>query len=88
MTIELYFLFPAAIAEMFNPIAELVVPIGIPSKEANVEIEIHPVIGEAKRESVQYNLVLYKPFCTFYTSIHFALFFQLNNFFFCPYFSI
>ena len=44
LIIDLYFLIPAAIAQFFNPIAELVIPIGIPIKEAKVEIEIHPVI--------------------------------------------
>ena len=29
---------------LFNPIPELIIPIGIPTKEANAEIEIHPVI--------------------------------------------
>ena len=33
---------------MFNPIAERVIPIEIPSKEAKTEIEIHPVLVEAK----------------------------------------
>ena len=33
---------------MFNPIAELVIPKGIPSKEAKAEIEIHPAIVEDK----------------------------------------
>ena len=33
---------------MFNPIAELVIPIGIPSKECKAEIEIHPVTEVAK----------------------------------------
>ena len=31
---------------LFNPIPQLVIPIGIPTKEANAEIEIHPVIVE------------------------------------------
>ena len=31
-------------AQILNPIAELVIPIGILSKEAKAEIEIHPVI--------------------------------------------
>ena len=31
----LYFLILVAIVQIFNPIAELVIPIGIPSKEAN-----------------------------------------------------
>ena len=48
LIIDLYFLIPAAIAQIFNPIAELVIPIGIPIKEAKAESEIHPVIVEAK----------------------------------------
>ena len=43
-----YYLITATIAQIFNPIAELVIPIGIPSKELKTEIEIHPVIVEAK----------------------------------------
>ena len=46
--IDLYFLIPAAIAQIFNHIAELAVPIEIPIKKAKPEIEIHPVIVEAK----------------------------------------
>ena len=37
LIIDLYFLIPAAIAQFFNPIARLVVPTGIPSKEAKSE---------------------------------------------------
>ena len=37
----LYFLIPAVIAQIFNLIAELVAPIGIPIKEAKVEMETH-----------------------------------------------
>ena len=48
LIIDLYFLIPAAIALIFNPIPELVIPIGIPSKEAKSEIKTHPVIAEAK----------------------------------------
>ena len=47
LNIDLYFI-PAAIAEIFNPIAELVILMGIPSKETKEDIEIHPVIAEAK----------------------------------------
>ena len=47
LIIELY-LIPAVIAYIFNPIAKLVIPTGIPSKEAKAEIEIHPVIAESK----------------------------------------
>ena len=48
LNIDLYFLIPAVIAPNFIPIAELVIPIGIPTKEVKAEIEIHPVIVEAK----------------------------------------
>ena len=45
---DLYFLIPAVFAQIFNPTAELIIPIGIPTKEAKAEIEKHPVIVEAK----------------------------------------
>ena len=48
LIIDLYFLILAVIAQIFNPIAELVIPIGIRIKEAKAEIEIHPVIVDAK----------------------------------------
>ena len=48
LIIDLHFLVPAVIEKIFNPIAELVIPIGIPSKEAKAEIEIHLVIVVAK----------------------------------------
>ena len=48
LIIDSYFLIPAAISQIFNPIAELIFPIGIPSNEAKAEIEIHRVIVEAK----------------------------------------
>ena len=34
------------IAQIVNPIAELVIPTGIPTKEAKAEMETHPVIVE------------------------------------------
>ena len=33
---------------MFNTIIELVIPIGIPSKETKAKIEMHPVTDEIK----------------------------------------
>ena len=48
LIIDLYFLIPAAIAQILNPIAELVIPKGIPSKKAKAEIEIHPESAQAK----------------------------------------
>ena len=46
--IDLYFLTPALMAQIFNPNAELVIPIGILTKEAKVKIETHTVTAEAK----------------------------------------
>ena len=48
LIIDLYFLIPVVITQIFNPIAELVIPIERPTKEAKAEIEIHAVIIEAK----------------------------------------
>ena len=53
LIIDLYFLIPAAIAQIFNPIAELLNPTGMQSsksrsKAAKTEIEIHQVIVESK----------------------------------------
>ena len=48
LIIDVYFLIPAVIAQIFNPIAELVIPVQVPIKEAKAEIQIHPVIVEAK----------------------------------------
>ena len=49
LIIDLYFLIAAVIAQIFNPIAELLISIGIPTKEAKAEIEIHPVVVESKK---------------------------------------
>ena len=46
--IDLHFLIPAVLIQIFDPIAELAVPIGIPSKYVRAEIEIYPVLAEAK----------------------------------------
>ena len=40
LIIDLYFLIPAVISQIFNRIAELAIPIIMPSKEAKAEIEI------------------------------------------------
>ena len=44
--IDLYFLIPANITQILYLIAELVIPIGIPTKEAKADMETHPVIVE------------------------------------------
>ena len=46
--IDLYISIPRVVVQIFNPIAELVIPIGIPSKEAKAEMEIHPITVETK----------------------------------------
>ena len=48
LIIDLYFLIPAVITQIFNPIAELVIPTGISAKEAKAEMEMHPVTAEIK----------------------------------------
>ena len=46
LIIDLYFLIPAAVTQIFNPTAELVILRGIPTKEAKAEMETHPVSVE------------------------------------------
>ena len=46
--IDLGFLIPTVIAQIYNPVAELIIPIGTPIKEAKAEIKIHSVIVETK----------------------------------------
>ena len=65
LTIDLYFLIPAVITQIFIAAAELAILTGIPFEEAKAEIERHPIIAEAK---------ICKCFCVFYLLIHFALF--------------
>ena len=48
LIIDLRFLIPAVITQIFNPGAELVIPIGIPTKEVKAEIETHTVTMEIK----------------------------------------
>ena len=48
LIIDLYFLIPEVIAQIFNQIAELLILLGILTKEQKVEMEAHLVIVEAK----------------------------------------
>ena len=45
---DIYFLIPAMIAQIFIHTAELVIPTGTPTNEANAEIETQPVTVETK----------------------------------------
>ena len=41
LIIDLYVLIPIVITQIFNPTVELVIPIGIPTKEARADMETH-----------------------------------------------
>ena len=45
---DLYILIAAVITQIFTPITELVIPIGIPTKETNTEMETHPELQNLK----------------------------------------
>ena len=83
--IDSYFLISAGIAQILNPIAELVISVGIPTKEAKAEIDTQPVIAEAEMRKCSKEFRFLQ---TFYSSVHFDLFLQFNNFLFRAYFLI
>ena len=58
-SIDLYFLIPSIIAQIFIPTAELVTPTGIATNEANAEIETQPVIVETKTSKCYYFAILF-----------------------------
>ena len=72
LIIDLNFLIPVVIAQIFNLIAELVIPIRIPRKESETEIEVYPVILEAKTRKISILFRVVETFfvlstCHFYT---------------------
>ena len=48
LIINLYFLIPAVITQIFNPITNLVIPIGISTKEAKAEMKTQSATVETK----------------------------------------
>ena len=46
LIIDLYLLISGAITQIFNPIAQLAIPTGIPTKKAKAEMKARPVIVE------------------------------------------
>ena len=46
--IDFYFLIPAVIANIFNPIVEPAIPAGTPTNKAKAKIESTPLMGETK----------------------------------------
>ena len=47
-TIDLHFLTFAINAEIFNSIGEIIIPLGISTKQAKVEMQIHTLAATAK----------------------------------------
>ena len=54
--IALHFFVPKMITQIFNPVAEVVIPKGIPTNEAKEEIETQPVEAKVKKVCIQDNL--------------------------------
>ena len=48
LIIDLYYLIPEIITQIFNRYCELAIPIGMPNKKAKAEMEIYPVTVEIK----------------------------------------
>ena len=72
LIIDLCFSILGVIAQIFNPIAELAIPIGMPIKEAKAEFEMHSVIVETivRKSLIQFRVIktffyflLVNPFC-------------------------
>ena len=72
--INLNFLVPTFITQIFDPTAEFAMPIGILSKEAKVEIKTHSVIADTKIGKYSHS----KPFCVYNVLIHFGFFGSLK----------
>ena len=45
---DFYFLILAVITQTFNPVAKLVIPLGMPNKEAKSEMETSPLTIDIK----------------------------------------
>ena len=78
LVIDFYFFIPTAIAQTFNPIGELLIPIGIPIKEAKAEIEIHAVLVETKIRKFQYTFLCFLLISSFYFFREIISFFIYN----------
>ena len=72
LIIGLYFLILAAIAQVFNPIAELAISIRIPREEVKAEFEIHSVIVKAKIRKCPISFRVVQTFLCFLLIISFC----------------
>ena len=68
LIIDLCLLMLAIMAQIFNPILELIIPLEIFTKEAKAQMKIHTVTVITK-ESGQCNSELYKAFYSYYSAI-------------------
>ena len=76
--IDLCFLIPVFITQIFNAIGELVIAIGFPTKEAKAEMETSSNCRNYNKKV--FSLIQnFTSFYAFYSLIHFDLFLQLNN---------
>ena len=62
LIIDFYFFVPAVIAQVFNLFTELVIPIGIPTNEAKVQIETQSITAEMRKKNARSNLNCYMPY--------------------------
>ena len=83
--IDLYFLIPVVIAQIFNPAAELVIPTGTPTNEAKAEIKKHRLTAETKIRNCS-NLKSFPLFYVFHLSNH--VLFLLKDFLIRLFFSL
>ena len=63
-------LIPVVIAQTSNPVAELAIPTGSPTNEANVDVKTQPLIAEIKKENFQSNLKSCAIFFDFHSFNH------------------
>ena len=80
LIIDLHFLIPAVIAKIFIATAELAIPTGTLTKEANSEIETQPLTAKTNQENVPSNSKTYTLFYAFCSLNHYVLFHLKGNF--------
>ena len=64
--IHLYHLIAAVITHIFNPIAELVILIAIPTKEAKVEMETHPVNAKLTISEIIHSIYFFSQIISYF----------------------
>ena len=86
--IELYFLIPVEIAQIFIPSAELIIRTGPKANEVNAQIKTESVTVKTKQTSVQVNLNTYMSSYIFHSLIYYVLFHLKDNFLFHQFFLV